>query len=42
MNKELKTSPPKKRIVVLEKGKEIEIDAGAICCWTTFMPIRAY
>lgn len=35
-----KETTPKERIVVLEKGKAIDINPLSICCWVTLMPIR--
>jgi hypothetical protein len=42
MNKETKETTPKERIVVLEKGKAIDIGPLAVCCWAAFMPFRAW
>ncbi len=37
-----KETRTKERIVVLEKGNALEIDAFSICCAGSLMPIRAY
>lgn len=42
MSKDTKKSTPKERIVVLEKGKAIEIDALAFCCYAAIMPFRGW
>ncbi len=39
MNKE---TTPKERIVVLEKGKGIDIGPLALCCAAAWMPIRSW
>lgn len=41
MKKETKETTPKQRIVVLEKGKAIEVNSEwLLCCYTTLFPIR--
>ena len=42
MNKEIQKTTPKERIVVLEKGKDMEISPLAVCCATYLMPYRAW
>lgn len=40
MKKETKVTTPKERIIVLEKGKAVEINSVSACCWVTIFPIR--
>jgi hypothetical protein len=42
MKKETKETTPKERIVVLEKGKNMDVGPLAACCFTTFMPYRGW
>ena len=42
MNKETKETTPKERIVVLEKGKAMDIDLLGICCLAALVPFRAW
>jgi hypothetical protein len=41
MKKETKETSPKERIVVLEKGKSMEITPYFPCCAGSLVPIRA-
>jgi hypothetical protein len=42
MKKETKETTPKDRIVVLEKGKDMEIGPLAICCAAFLFPYRGW
>jgi len=43
MKKETLEATPKERIVVLEKGKAIDVGPQlAVCCAATLSPIRGY
>jgi hypothetical protein len=42
MKQGTKETATKERIIVLEKGRAIDVGPLAFCCFSTFMPIRGW